>query len=114
MVTPDYPYFSHRLVDLVKQIKELPDFSDDTGVAVMSDFGGEHPTARFNTYSFLFLAYDKVGLFAKKVQELREKHGLVAPYSEFATKSSNTAPEAAHSQNISNWSIILFTEQSLR
>lgn len=94
LVTPEYPYFSHRLVDLVRKIKELPDFSDDKGVAVMSDFGGEHPAARFYTYSFLFLAYDKVGPFAKKVKELREKHGLVAPYSELAYKKLKSGPRS--------------------
>lgn len=94
MVTPEYPYFSHRLTDLVRQINELPDFSDDKGVAVMSDFGGEHSTAHFNTYSFLFLAYDKIGPFAKKVQELREKHGLLEPYGEFAYKKLKYGPKS--------------------
>lgn len=86
MVTPEYPYFSELLKGLVKQVKALPDFSDDDKIAVMSDFGGEHPTAHFYTYSFLFLAYNKVGPFAKQVQELRRKHDLLAPYSEFAYK----------------------------
>jgi hypothetical protein len=94
MVTPDYPYFSQRLVDLVRLVKELPDFSDDESVAVMSDFGGEHQTARFYTYSFLFLAYNKVGPFAEKMQELREKHGLLAPYSEFAYKKLKHGPRS--------------------
>jgi hypothetical protein len=94
LVTPEYPYFSHRLVDLVRKIKELPDFSDDKGVAVMSDFGGEHSTARFFTYSFIFLAYDKLAPFATKVHELREKHCLVAPYSEFAYKRLKSGPRS--------------------
>jgi hypothetical protein len=86
MVVSNYPYFSHLLKALVREIKELPDFSDDKKIAVMSDFGGEHSSAHFYTYSFLFLAYDKVGPFAKQVQEMREKHGLLSPYSEFAYK----------------------------
>ncbi|KDP84725.1 hypothetical protein CF70_018070 [Cupriavidus sp. SK-3] len=94
MVTAEYPYFSHLLADLVRQIKELPDFSDDKKIAVMSDFGGEHPTAHFYTYSFLFVAYDKVGPFAKQVQELREKHDLLAPYSEFAYKKLKSGPRS--------------------
>lgn len=94
MVTPEYPYFSHLLTDLVRQIKELPDFSNDKKIAVMSDFGGEHPTAHFYTYSFLFLAYDKVGPFAKQVEELRKTHGLLAPYSEFAYKKLKHGPRS--------------------
>ncbi len=94
MVTPEYPYFSHLLTDLVRKIKDLPDFSDDTKIAVMSDFGGEHPTAHFYTYSFLFLAYNKVGPFAERMAELRKKHGLLAPYSEFAYKNLTYGPRS--------------------
>lgn len=86
-VSDEYPYFSHVLNQIMqKEIRELPDFSDDSKIAVMSDFGGEHPGARFNTYSFLFLAYNKVGPFQEKIRELRERSGLIAPYSEFAYK----------------------------
>jgi hypothetical protein len=94
MVTPEYPYFSHLLTMLVQQIKELPDFSDDKKIAVMSDFGGEHSTAHFNTYSFLFLAYNKVGPFAEQVRELREMHGVLAPYSEFVYKDLKYGPRS--------------------
>lgn len=86
-VSDEYPYFAHLLNGIVQEsILQLPDFSDDSKVAVMSDFGGEHSGARFNTYSFLFLAYNKVGPFEQKVKELREKYGLLSPYSEFAYK----------------------------
>jgi hypothetical protein len=85
-ITPDYPLLAHLLANIVRQISELPDFSDDKKIAVLSDFGGEHPSAHFNTYSFLFLAYNKVGPFADKVDALRQKHNLLDPYSEFAYK----------------------------
>ena len=86
-VSKDYPYFSHLLNQIMQEkMQELPDFSDDSKIAVMSDFGGEHPGALFNTYSFLFMAYNKVGVFEQKVISLREKYGLLAPYSEFAYK----------------------------
>jgi len=94
MVTPEYPYLSQRLADLVRTIKELPVLSDDKKIAVMSDFGGEHKAARFYTYSFLFLAYNKVGPFAEQVKELRKKHGLLAPYSEFAYKNLAYGPRS--------------------
>ncbi|WP_321900391.1 hypothetical protein [Burkholderia cepacia] len=86
-VSDEYPYFSHLLNAIVQEkIRELPDFSDDRNIAVMSDIGGEHEAARFVTYSFLFLAYNKVGPFEEKVKALREKYGLLTPYGEFAYK----------------------------
>ncbi|XVJ96747.1 hypothetical protein NLY09_14165 (plasmid) [Burkholderia vietnamiensis] len=94
-VTDEHPYFSHLLNRIVQQsIQELPDFSDDSKVAVMSDFGGEHSTARFYTYSFLFLAYNKVGPFEDKVRELRKKYGLLEHYSEFAYKKLRSGAKA--------------------
>lgn len=92
MVTPEHSYFSQLLAGLVRQIKELPDFSDDKRIGVMTDFGGEHPTASFYTYSFLFFAADKGGPFIKHVQALREKRKLLTPYSEFAYKSLKHGP----------------------
>lgn len=71
MITMDFPYFAQVLAHAVGQIKELPDFSDDKKIAVMSDFSGEHKGAHFNTYSFLILAYNKIGPFMEQVEELR-------------------------------------------
>jgi hypothetical protein len=86
VITSEYPYFSQLLAYAVSQIKELPDFSDDEKIAVMSDFSGEHKGAHFNTYSFLILAYNKVGPFMEGVEQLRRKYGLLDPYSEFSFK----------------------------
>ncbi|MBR8304290.1 hypothetical protein KDW49_26620 [Burkholderia dolosa] len=94
MVTAEHTYFSQLLARLVREIKELPDFADDKRIAVMTDFGGEHPTASFYTYSFLFLAADKGGPFVKQVQDLRAKHQLLAPYSEFAYKRLKHGPRS--------------------
>ena len=93
-ITPEYPYFSHLLAYAVSQIKELPDFADDEKIAVMSDFSGEHKGAHFNTYSFLILAYNKVGPFMVKLEELRQRHGLLEPYSEFAFKDLKFGPRS--------------------
>ncbi len=60
----------------------------------MSDFGGEHPGARFNTYSFLFLAYDKIKVFQENIRELRAKYGLLKPYSEFSYKDLTYGPRS--------------------
>ncbi|HDR9184266.1 hypothetical protein [Burkholderia cepacia] len=94
-VTDEYPYFSDLLSRIVQQsIRELPDFSDDSKIAVMSDFGGEHSSAKFHTYSFLFLAYNKVGPFEEKIRELRKKYGLLEHYSEFAYKNLSSGAKA--------------------
>jgi hypothetical protein len=93
-VTEEYPYFAHLLNDIIQsKIGELPDFSDDKKIAVMTDFGGEHPGARFHTYSFLFVAYSKVSVFEEQMQALRKKYGLLAPYSEFAYKKLKSWPK---------------------
>jgi len=91
-ITLASPYFSQLLAHAVGQIRELPDFSDDAKIAVMSDFGGEHKGAHFNTYSFLILAYNKVGPFMEQVKELRRKYDLLEPYSEFAFKDLKFGP----------------------
>ncbi|CAJ0774563.1 hypothetical protein [Ralstonia chuxiongensis] len=94
-VTDEYPYFSDLLNRIVQHsIQELPDFSDDSKIAVMSDFGGEHSNARFYTYSFLFLAYNKIGPFEEKVRELRKKYDLLEHYSEFAYKKLASGAKA--------------------
>lgn len=54
--------------------------------AVMSDYGGEHGDARYNTYSFLFVALDKHGPFQSHMDALRQKHKIYVPYSEFKYK----------------------------
>jgi hypothetical protein len=93
-ITAEYPYFAQLLAHAVGQLKELPDFSDDEKIAVMSDFSGEHKGAYFNTYSFLILAYNKVGPFMVQVEELRRKHGLIEPYSEFVFKKLSSGPRS--------------------
>lgn len=93
-ITPDYPYFAQLLAHAVAQIADLPDFTDDGKIAVVSDFSGEHKGAHFNTYSFLILAYNKVGPFMVQVEELRRKHGLLEPYSEFAFKKLSSGPRS--------------------
>jgi hypothetical protein len=50
--------------------------------------------SEFATYSFLILAYNKVGPFMAQVEELRRKHGLIKPYSEFAFKDLSFGPRS--------------------
>jgi hypothetical protein len=93
-IRPEYAQFSHLLANAISQIKELPDFSDDSKIAVVSDFGGEHKGASFHTYSFLLMAYNKIGPFEEKVRALRDKYDLLEPYSEFAFKDLTYGPRS--------------------
>ncbi|MBS0426652.1 MAG: hypothetical protein JSR41_05110 [Proteobacteria bacterium] len=80
------PEFAFVLASAIEQLSELPDFSEANTVSVMSDFGGEHPAARFRTYSFLFFTANRSGPFVQQVSDLRSKHGILKPYSEFRYK----------------------------
>lgn len=94
VITPEHPYFAQLLAPVIGTIRELPDFSEDTQIAVMSDFGGEHKGASFNTYSFLIMAYNKVGPFTVQVNELRQRHSITKPYSEFKFKDLTYGPRS--------------------
>lgn len=82
----EVPAFAFVLASAIEQLSELPDFSEAKSVSVMTDFGGEHPGARFKTYSFLFFTANRSGPFVKEVSDLRERHGILEPYSEFRYK----------------------------
>jgi hypothetical protein len=87
-------YFGHVLGGLLELIPELPDFSDDNKIAVMSDYGGEHSDARYSTYSFLFVALNKNGPFQTHMHELRQKHKILDRYSEFKYKDLKFGPRS--------------------
>lgn len=93
-IKPDHHYFCHVLAGVLKSIPELPDFSDDSKIAVMSDYGGEHGDARYSTYSFLFVALDKNGPFQTHMQALRQKHKIHDPSSEFKYKDLKYGPRS--------------------
>ena len=86
MVRPESPYFSTLLALAVDKLPELPDFSEDTQLGVFTDFGGEHDGAEFATYSVLIVSLDKIDPFQRAIESLRQRHGILKPYSEFAYK----------------------------
>lgn len=88
----EHPLISHLLAHATSQLTELPDFSQDDKLAIFSDFGGEHKDADFLTYSFLLISYSKIGPFIDAINELRRKHNIHDPYSEFAYKDLNYGP----------------------
>ena len=85
-VSEEYCGYAHLLAEALATISELPDFSQDSQVAIFSDFGGENKEADFNTYSFLIMALNKVGPFQDAVHAVREQHGIKDHYSEFRYK----------------------------
>jgi hypothetical protein len=91
-ITDQYPQYSRWLADKICNIEELPDFSDDKSIFVMSDYGGEHPHAVFNTYSFLISSLDRMSRFKHEMHVLRERHGLNAPFKKFAYKDLAYGP----------------------
>jgi hypothetical protein len=82
----DYSPYAKLLIRQIESLSFLPDFSEDSSVFVFSDFGGEHPAAPYNTYSFMIFSADKLKPFELHVTDLRARHQLLAPYSEFAYK----------------------------
>ncbi|MFY9561712.1 MAG: hypothetical protein WAQ52_15875 [Terriglobales bacterium] len=91
-IADHYPLYSRWLADKIQKLDKLPDFSEDERVFVMSDYGGEHKTAAFNTYAFLIASVDKLAVFKRETHALREAHGLNAPFNEFAYKKLGYGP----------------------
>ena len=56
----------------------LPDLSAllNTAVGIYSDYGGEDPSSRCFTYSFLICAYGSLGPFKEKMAALRKTSGI--------------------------------------
>ena len=100
-IVPDtdrYPWFIkefQRHLQSSERRKELllPNLQDDNEtIAVFSDYGGEHPSSKFNTYSFLIVAYSQLHSFHEKMAELRSEYGLKDPFKEIAFKRLDHGP----------------------
>ncbi|PMJ39635.1 hypothetical protein BCU24_18885 [Vibrio cyclitrophicus] len=91
-MTEEYPLYSRLLAQHIYDIPELPDFSSDDGIFIMSDFGGEHKGADYATYSFLILSADKRFPFEEHIKELRKKYSLDAPFKEYNYKDLRYGP----------------------
>jgi hypothetical protein len=91
-ITDQYPVYSQHLASEIQKLESLPDFQDDKGLYIVSDYGGEHKGAAFNTYAFLISSADKHGVFHRKMLELREARGLTSPAVEFAYKNLQYGP----------------------
>ncbi|MBC3618706.1 hypothetical protein H8R01_15680 [Vibrio metschnikovii] len=87
-----YPWYARLLARYIVKVPELPDFSSDDGLFIMSDFGGEHKGADFSTYAFLILSADKRFVFEEHVKELRKKYSLNEPFKELNYKDLRYGP----------------------
>lgn len=59
-----------------KTIEELPDFSNEAGLFVASDYGGQHQGAAYQTYSFVFTAPKKWASWETERRRVREYFDL--------------------------------------
>jgi hypothetical protein len=93
-ITPEFALFSHLLAHAVSQLKELPDFSDDTKIGGMSDFSGEHKGARFNTYSFLLMATTRLVLSKRRFVSCERNTASSNPIASSNSKISLTCRQS--------------------
>jgi hypothetical protein len=91
-LTENHPLYGRLLAKEISQLKLLPDFSEDKGLFILSDFGGEHNGANFSTYSFLICSADKRAVFEQEVIAIRKKHKLDSPWKELGYKDLRYGP----------------------
>jgi hypothetical protein len=91
-LTEDHPLYGRLLAREISQLNYLPDFSEDKGLFILSDFGGEHKGADFSTYSFLICSADKRSVFEQEVIAIRKKYKLDKPWKELGYKDLGYGP----------------------
>lgn len=91
-LTDGHPLYGRLLAREISRLNSLPNFSEDKGLFILSDFGGEHKEANFSTYSFLICSADKRAVFEKEVIAIRKKHKLNDPWKELSYKDLRYGP----------------------
>ncbi len=91
-----YPWFVYAMQENLKQQSNeekllLPNLHEAESVSVFSDYGGEHPGSRYNTYSFLICAHGPRP-FTESMAELRNKYGMNKPFKEIKFKKLAHGP----------------------
>lgn len=81
-----YPLYVRNLADELLKVSGLPEFEGSEGLWIMSDYGGEHKGAGFNTYSFIICCADKAPVFREECRKIRVRHSLNTPFKEFNYK----------------------------
>lgn len=72
----DWPGYFAGLAEQLGKLPKLPNFAEDEGVFVFSDYGGEHSGAGFRTYTYLIVSADKISVFQRESEAIRLKYGL--------------------------------------
>ena len=86
-----YPAYVKDLISEVNKQPIFPNFEGSTGLWIMSDYGGEHKGAGFNTYSFLICCSDKTLVHREECRKIREKYSLNSPFKEFSYKDLDSS-----------------------
>jgi hypothetical protein len=76
----------------MKTLKDIPDIRRYKDVFILSDYGGEHADALFNTYTCVVCASDPLKPYLDQVMELRKRHLMHNPYREYAYKRLSDGP----------------------
>tara|TARA_R110000851_G_C12988416_1_gene557072 strand:- start:10 stop:969 length:960 start_codon:yes stop_codon:yes gene_type:complete len=86
-----YPLYARNLIGEMNKQLIYPNFEGSNGLWIMSDYGGEHKGAKFNTYSFLICCSDKAPVHREECRKIREKHSLNSPFKEFNYKDLDSS-----------------------
>lgn len=71
----------------------LPNLSyNNQTISIFSDYGGGSPEALYETYTFLFAAYDHLSLFKNRMPDIRRNYGLEQPWAEISFKGLHHGP----------------------
>lgn len=92
LISAEHPLYGRLLAIEAEKLTSLPDFSNDKGLFILSDFSGEHKDADFTTYSILICSADKRSVFEHETKQLREKHNLNNPWKEYGFKDLRYGP----------------------
>ncbi|MGV3523259.1 MAG: hypothetical protein ACO1RX_03495 [Candidatus Sericytochromatia bacterium] len=93
-VDENYPPYSHLIIQAMSSLKDVPDIRRYKDVFVLSDYGGEHAEALFNTYTCVVCASDPLKPYLDQVRDLRLRHSMHDPYREYAYKRLGDGPMA--------------------
>lgn len=102
--------FANQISEFIGKIEnnrsiELPDLRQSKSLFVFSDYGGEHKSTKFNTYSFLIIDVESVGFFYEKYIEFNKERDLYGRVIEFKRlndkiRSDNLIPFLSLADNL--------------
>jgi hypothetical protein len=87
-ISKEHLGFANEISAFIEKIEnnrsiQLPDLRHSESLFVFSDYGGEHKSTSFFTYSFLITDIESVTFFCRKYIEFNEKRNLQGRAIEF-------------------------------